>query len=119
MFERRRRLDGDKSATSEENLNLTKYSEKYILPTDGGAVGTQGVSDFYTTMPQDSSSASPVSVAPAPTYEKAQEDIGERPLVFAVKNHRNMYVYEYSDRLEYYLRTQNGMFLYNKEFKKK
>ncbi|MCM1368399.1 MAG: hypothetical protein NC184_06305 [Roseburia sp.] len=111
MFERKRhdRFSGD------DELNLTKYSEKYILPTDGG----QPASDFYTPMPQSepapqsavSASASAIPVA------TAQSDSGERPMVFAVKSHRNMYVYEYSDRLEYYLRTENGMFLYNREAK--
>lgn len=111
MFERRRQ---DRFA-NDENLNLTKYSEKYILPTDGG----QDVSDLYTPPPQGDfapQSAPSESAIPVAT---AQTENVERPMVFAVKSHRNMYVYEYSDRLEYYLRTENGMFLYNKEPKKR
>lgn len=148
---------------SREELNLTKYDERYIMPTDGRAFAAQsdnnnGTTDQTPAVPQSpvaQTEPSPVyrdrnyvfggdrSPAPAfatkneernyvfgnsPAQSSAQSDTphaqngaysqvggvppvntGERPMVFVLRDDRNMYVYEYSDRLEYYRRTEYGM----------
>lgn len=41
----------------------------------------------------------------------------ERPLVFASNKHEGVYIYEYSDRLEFYVKTNTGMVLHSKVYK--
>ncbi len=43
----------------------------------------------------------------------------EIPMVFALRSDSNVYVYEYSDRLEYYRNTPGGMIRRNVEYKKR
>lgn len=105
----------DGNPSDEEYLNLTKYDEKYILPTDGGAYGDGGMYGVSETAasPQartaDTASSAAIPVATST----------DRPMVFALRNYKDMYVYEYPDRLEYYVKTASGMFLYNTEPKKR
>lgn len=48
--------------------------------------------------------------APAPQeFNSAPVVSSERPMVFMLRDDENMFVYEYSDRLEYYRRTDVGM----------
>ncbi len=49
---------------------------------------------------------------PAPAqreFNSAPVVSSERPMVFVLRDDENMFVYEYSDRLEYYRRTDVGM----------
>lgn len=134
-----------------EDLNLTKYDERFILPTDARA--------FSGALEPTSPTASPAPPAPTAPPEPAFRDrsfvfggdsgrasafspkpeehgyvlggqpqnaaadtgaystgnvgepvkTGERPMVFVMRDDRNMYAYEYSDRLEFYRRTERGM----------
>lgn len=156
-----------------EDQNLTKYDEKFILPTepsngyreapapnplfpasgaqsaatpdttdhnyvfgrresvDGrasvfGGGNTQGFSAqqsmFNSDPTQSGFNAAPAqngfNAAPAHSGFAATGNGGfsqtptvqsERPMVFMLRDDPDMYVYEYSDRLEYFRRTQVGM----------
>ncbi len=150
--------------TSREELNLTKYDERYILPTDGRAFAPQSDNagnafGSATARPAvaEQTEASPVARdrnyvfggdrsresvfsskseehkyvfgdplaastgAPAQAEPRANAETfsqgggvppvnsGERPMVFVLRDDRNMFVYEYTDRLDYYRRTEYGM----------
>ena len=160
MFGRRRRdgFDADRPAM-QNNLDLTGYSEQYVLPADGGfsnrppreavpetdlfgsgTFGNAKPSAAYGVQQQSNifGGAQPVSdgmfggAAQQGFGTAAQSAIGtadpvgassavgtERPMVFALRNYKDMYVYEYSDRLEYYCRTENGMEYRNTEYKRR
>lgn len=108
-FGRRRGGFGEQAspAPTDDYLNLTKYDEKFILPTDGGLPLQQqteprvdgatvtAVRDLQQTEPQ----------------QLAQQT--ERPMVFLSRAHSDIYIYEYSDRLEYYVKTATCMFKFN------
>ncbi|MCH5162808.1 MAG: hypothetical protein J1G38_04890 [Clostridiales bacterium] len=166
---RQRNFDGN--PTSREDLNLTKYDEKYTYPTEpaagpvqqsmfqspvqqaapdlaeqsyvfgrrdsvdgrarvfgnpGASVPTQN-STFGTpsqSMPYSAPAQSSPFGAPssgsafgATPIQPAVES--ERPMVFMLRDDNNMFVYEYSDRLEYYRRTEVGMVHCATKFKAK
>lgn len=152
----RRRNEFDGYPVPEENL--TKYDEKFTVPTDrsesfGAAqnrmygsgtqspvqtpapdpternyvFGQSAVRDGRASVFSDSRSA-PFNVvppadrsAPSPSPSTREPDgaprefnsapvvSSERPMVFVLRDDENMFVYEYSDRLEYYRRTDVGM----------
>lgn len=139
-------FDGLSGDAKREDLNLTKYEEKYILPTDGGAsvTGTErgGVSPSGLQSPVQTPAPAPdpsarsfvfgerqrsfgdvqadASAPSAPyTAPAAPTATGERPMVFVLRDDRDMYVYEYSDRLEYFRRTELGMVYCATKFKVK
>ncbi len=165
----RNAFDGVNTATRED-LNLTKYDEKYILPTDGGygesfraqpslfdesggakspvqtpapdpaernyVFGNRGEtvdarssvfgkpekepSQPYPPYRAEADAYAPNGARPAfdavPQY---RADDSERPMVFVMRDDENMFVYEYSDRLEYYRRTDRGMVHCATKFKTK
>lgn len=51
--------------------------------------------------------------------EENTPEYDERPLIFALKSEKNMYVYEYSDRLQFYKRRGDSMKLVHIEYKDK
>lgn len=106
LFNRRRNnFDGGQAQTpapTDDYLNLTKYDEKFILPTDSGAQSAFGEAPSLGT-------ATITSVRDIPVAEQQQG--GERPMVFLSRKHNDIYIYEYSDRLEYYIRTSNSMMM--------
>lgn len=97
IFRRRNgfdRTDDPVPSPTDDRLNLTNYVERTVIPTDAGygytapateplAATTTAVSDFAET--------------------------AEQPMVFASREHSGIYIYEYSDRLEYYVRTATCM----------
>ena len=60
--------------------------------------------------------------APAPTGGFSTPDADgniERPMVFVMRSEPNMYVYEFSNRLEYYRRSERGMIHCSTQAKKR
>lgn len=109
---RRRHFDSGDNA---EELNLTKFEEKYILPTDAGvspAPAAPAPSGYGFVPPAQQQT-------PVPSVQNyATSPAAERPLVFALRAFKDVYVYEYSDRLEYYNHTADGMVKCNVEYKR-
>ena len=131
---RRRNFGESNPIDSEDWSNLTKYDEKYILPTDGTANVAQDpvpVPQSMASVPaqgygqQEQSSAATVATeqpvySVGRGYTQAPSEIAtERPMVFALRAYKDVYVYEYSDRLEYYKHTETGMIKCNSEYKKR
>ena len=58
--------------------------------------------------------AAPQSATPVATAQ-----VSGLPMVFASRTHKDVYVYEYHDRLEWYLRTATCMHLFNIDRKNK
>ncbi len=130
MFENngRRRAFGRQNDSEQ---NSTGYSEKTVFPTDFGSPENNNYQNAYTpTAPQNNGfdggyaqNSSPIGgyAQPAPqNYAYAQSaspvataQVGELPMVFASRTHNDIYIYEYSDRLEYYLKTATSMHLFN------
>ena len=123
MSLRRRRFD----PTPDDDYNPTNYDEKYVIPTGGGAEMQQA--GMFGPAP---TSTAPVykneqpfggigaAVAPAAVQSEAERTaVAEQPMVFALRSDAQLYVYEYSDRLEYYRNTPGGMLLCNIENKLK
>ena len=98
LFGRRRGGFGEQTspAPTDDYLNLTKYDEKFILPTDGGLRQRCPTVTAVRELAQD-----------APLQQT------ERPMVFLSRAHSDIYIYEYSDRLEYYVKTATCMFKCN------
>ena len=99
MFGRRRNGLGAQSPVPDPDKypNLTNYEERFVRPTEP----TQ-----------------PFAAEPAPAFTGA--DIAqqvavatERPMVFVSKAHSDIYIYEYSDRLEYYVKTSTCMYKFD------
>lgn len=113
---RRRAFDNNNN----NDQNGTGYQEKKVFPTDFSAPeysnnyqsGGYAQDNGYTRpAPQNSGAQSGVytqSMGGTMT-EVAQE----RPMVFASRKHSDMYVYEYSDRVEWYLKTDKEMYLFD------
>ena len=100
---RRRSLGG------QDEQNSTGYSEKTVFPTDFGSPEN---SNFQNAGQQTGASnglfgdVAPQGGGYAPTIPKT-----ELPMVFATLENSDMYIYEYSDRLEWYVRTSTCMLL--------
>lgn len=78
----------------------------------------------YTTNVQSDGYASSMrqtSVSVSEPVQNSSTDrplvTNERPMVFVLRNDRSCFIYEYSDRLEYYKRTENGMQYYATKLK--
>ena len=108
MFGRRR---GNFEEQSPVPGGMTKYDEKFVFSTDGGysnpvssASGAfNGGNAAFGAPPQAETTATVMSmrdIAPAP-----QQTAVEKPMVFKMRANNDVYVYEFSDRLEYYLKT--------------
>lgn len=100
MFNRRRGF-----GENENDFNgMTGYEEKTEFPVNAGA----------------QTPAAPFSAAALPVTAVAEEYgftpasvTGERPRVFAMRGNDKIFVYEYSDRLEYFIKLDNTMFRYS------
>ena len=105
LFGRRRGGFGEQTnpPPPDDYLNLTKYDEKFILPTDGGLQSQQ---------PESSADTATVT-AVRELAQDAPLQQTERPMVFLSRAHSDIYIYEYSDRLEYYVKTATCMFKFN------
>ena len=139
MFSGRRRpFNTDRPVTGE---NLTGYDERYELPIESGSQGstfgaTQNAApaqsfNGFGAPPQDlfggSAFGAPQTESKVATATAPMQDVSglrqdgqssfERPMVFALRAFSDMFVYEYSDRFEYYRRTPNGMERCNTEYK--
>lgn len=96
-----------------EDQNSTGYSEKTVFSTDFGAPqntyqnGMYGQSDYAQSAPQNNAMNAPY------TGNTLTETAQEKPMVFASREHSDIYIYEYSDRLEYYLKTATSMYRFN------
>lgn len=94
-FFNRRRTDFDRTAAARDERGLTNYDERTVIPTEPIPPAPVSVTPIAPSAPVNS--AQPV---PPPT---------ERPMVFVSRDHPDIYIYEYSDRLEYYMRTNTCM----------
>ncbi|MCH5165967.1 MAG: hypothetical protein J1G01_06160 [Clostridiales bacterium] len=105
IFNRRRGIDRQESPKpTDDYLNLlTKYDEKYILPTDNA--GPQ--------MPQQDFSATTATATMVGDMQSVGMQTEERPMVFVMRENKDIFVYEYSDRLEYYLKTDSSMYKFH------
>lgn len=103
----RRRRMGDGDGAEE---NLTKFEEKYILPTDAISPSAPPSSGYGFLQNVETPRPSEENYSSAPA--------AERPMVFALRAFKDVYVYEYSDRLEYYNHTADGMVKCNVEYKR-
>ena len=113
--DRRRAFDGQG-----REQNSTGYSEKTTLPVDFGSPEN---SNYQNNVPPTSGTPSggmfdvfsqPVTqqIPTQQSYDFAQSaPKAELPMVFASHRHKDIYVYEYKDRLEWYLKTPTGMLL--------
>lgn len=97
FFNRRRSLDSQVGV--QDNRNLTNYDEKTIFSTDAG--GAYGNYDGVVT------ATAPRDVYTATTQKETL------PMVFASRNHSDIYIYEYPDRLEYYVKASTQMFKFD------
>ena len=101
---RRRAFDGQGS-----EQNSTGYSEKTVFQTDFGSPEN---SNYQNAVPQGGAQSSLFGDttlqdnAYAPVTPKV-----ELPMVFASRENSDMYIYEYPDRLEWYVRTSTCMLL--------
>lgn len=130
-----RRRSFDRTNNSEQNS--TGYSEKTVFPTDFGSPENNNYQNAYTpTAPQNNGydggyaqNPTPQNIGTQPSqpqsYAYAQSaapvataQVGELPMVFASRTHKDVYVYEYHDRLEWYLKTATCMHLFNIDRKK-
>ena len=133
IFGRRRRANRQEPTPTQQDL--TGYEEKTVFSTEPPVSSTESpvnVAPGYGYSQQQA----PVE----PNYGAAgytpQQTSGyngtvtefrdldgevrtERPMVFAMRAIPDMYVYEYSDRLEYYLRTPSSMFKYKTVMKQR
>lgn len=94
MFGRRRNGFDNQSPVPSDGL--TKYDEKYIFSTDTHSVGS----------PQSDSPATVMSMRDISQPEQADREL---PMVFRLRSNSDIYVYEYRDRLEYFLKTDTAM----------
>ena len=107
MFSSRRRPFNTESPVTGENL--TGYDERYELPADN--TGAFGYSQDARPAQNQNASAQPS------LFGQNAETVKERPMVFALRAFSDMFVYEYTDRFEYYRRTPDGMVRCNTEYK--
>ncbi len=137
---RRRFNDGAVTHENTDYADNTKYDEKYIMPTDA-VTPDFGTSSVYAAPAQepgqtqsfrdpmsepDGRQPSRPSFYASPRTEQANNGYGaqqpssraEAPMVFALRSDPTLFVYEFSDRLEYYRNTPTGMMLCNVEYKK-
>ena len=143
----RRSRFGENPTSQDDNdyADNTKYDEKYIMPTnavtpDFGTSSVYAAPDRQPSHPQaftdpmrdgrDNTLTPSQSLFSSAAQNASGERMGgygdrqsaarqaEAPMVFALRSDPTLYVYEYSDRLEYYRKTPNGMMMCNVEYKK-
>lgn len=119
MWGRDRRRAFDR--TGNDDQNATGYQEKTVFPTDFGA---PEYNNNYQSGPQDNGyngyaqNAAPQNATYAQSMGGAVTEVAqERPMVFASRKHNDMFVYEYSDRIEWYLKADTEMYLFKVEKK--
>lgn len=91
---------------------MTKYDEKFIFSTDSGlsmgkATDNVGATGFGAAIPQAETTTT--TVMAMRDIPPTQTVVAEKPMVFKLRANNDVYVYEYSDRLEYYLKTDSCM----------
>lgn len=107
MFGRRRGNFEEQSPVPSDGM--TKYDEKFIFSTDSVGMGKTdniGATGFGAATPQAETTTTVMSMRDIPP---AQTVVAEKPMVFKLRANNDVYVYEYSDRLEYYLKTDSCM----------
>ncbi len=136
LFGRRRNFDRAMQTPSDIQPDLTGYEEKQVFTTDNAFVGGYNNAPVqpvdYTGLGGNNYAAQPNNyVTPQQDgYMQAQAPVvtemrdlsvpntsTERPMVFAMRGHSDIYIYEFSDRLEYYVRTNTKMFKYDTVYK--
>lgn len=89
----------------------------YAAAQDGYGMGAQqsyGQNGVYGGYGATQNAQSGAYTATAQDYSgDASYMPRELPRVFASREHEDIYIYEYSDRLEYYLKTKTRMHLFN------
>lgn len=89
--------NGGYNQSAPQNNGFDGGHAQNAAPNDGGYANTAQQSYGYAQ------SAAPVATAQA----------SDLPMVFASRTHRDIYVYEYPDRVEWYLKTATCMHLFN------
>ena len=130
MFGRRRAFDRQ----NDNEQNSTGYSEKTVFSTDFGSpensnyqnvapsapqndmYGSYSQNDMYGSYAQNvggyAQPAAPQNYGYAQSASQTPiAQAQDLPMVFASRKHSDMYVYEYPDRLEWYLKTATCMYL--------
>lgn len=98
MFNRRRGGFGNDSPVPDNDFNgMTGYEEKTVFPMESGVAPSPASS----TTAVENYGFDPASIT------------GERPRVFTSRENAGVYIYEYSDRLEYFVKLENSMFRFN------
>lgn len=135
MFGNGRRRSFDRQNDNEQNS--TGYREKTVFSTDFGSPENNNFQNGFADSPapsavQDSYSQPVAQNAGGYSQPAAQQgygyapqtgssavttQVGELPRVFASRKHSDIYVYEYPDRIEWYLKTATCMHLFNIERK--
>ena len=108
-FFNRRRNGFNESPVPDQSDNfggLTGYVEKTVIPTD----------NFADAQARAATTTAVVDMPLGAT--DMQQQTGERPMVFLSKEHSGIYIYEYSDRLEYYVRTNTCMYKFDTVYKR-
>lgn len=100
LFGNRRRsgFGGDSPVPDRDFNEMTGAEENRVFSTESQPVATQ-----TATAPEVNNNYGfdPASV------------VGERPRVFASRDNKDVFIYEYSDRLEYFVKLENSMFRFN------
>ena len=109
MFGRRRN-----SGANDVLPNSTNYQEKTVFTTDGQSdysspTPPQSPFGSYQSAPYMSDAGTVTEMRPIQSAPKTEA----LPMVFASREHNDIYIYEYPDRFEYYLRTATSMYLFN------
>lgn len=107
---RRRSLGG------QSEQNSTGYTEKTVFPTDFGSPEN---SNYQNATPQELGMQNGLfgDTAPQPGAYSPNTQKPELPMVFASRLNSDVYVYEYPDRLEWYVRTSTCMMFWKTEKK--
>jgi len=100
LFGNRRRQDFNDSPVPDRDFNeMTGAEEKRVFSTDMQAQQTTATKTV--TADVNGYGFEPASV------------VGERPRVFTSRENSGIYIYEYSDRLEHFVKLENSMFRFN------
>ena len=121
IFGRRRNFDRP-LGPNDRQPDLTGYDEKQVFSTDGlfgGAPVQQPVVQpvVQPTVDYTSFAQSGAANYGAVATEMREIPAPEKPMVFAMRGHSDIYIYEYSDRLEYYVKASTKMHLFDTVYK--
>lgn len=106
----RRRGPNGVEPTPTSEPNLTNYDEKTVFRTE-----SEELKAGAAAMPAAGTTTATATDSESSVYGQADE----RPMVFATRQNPDMYIYEYSDRLETYIKTSSAMLLYKTEYKRR